>query len=215
MCYISRAAETETERVYERERGKTERQRAIASCWSVSQKRSAAQRVALFFLPWQHWQFRQKTMAKPSCKRKRKEKKMKKTIRDAIRKIWEILGANKEWVPVCVCECVLLLYFIEIDILGCECICASILLLLYLVVSSPSAPLPSALSVSLSLSRTLCVCVCPVACSVLLASYSFACNGKINIENGKWELQTMQAWEYEEAAVIKIQLVSRLKQTHR
>jgi len=86
----------------------------------------------------------------------------------------------------------MLLYFIEIDILGYECICASILLLLYVV----------ALYVLLR-------------CSILLASYSFAaasllhiylllplplalplssastCNGKVNIENGKWELQTM------------------------
>lgn len=98
------------------------------------------------------------------------------------------------FVCVCVrvCVCVLLLYFIEIDILGCECICASILLLLYLVASSPHLPLP--------LSRTL-LPLLPL-CVLLRAPFfwhliRFACNGKINIENGKWELQTKAAEEEE------------------
>lgn len=78
----------------------------------------SAANIALFFLPWQHWQIRQKTMAK-----------QKKNV--AIKKYEKFFLSLSHTLSPTLSLCWLVLYFIEIDFLGCECICASILLLLY------------------------------------------------------------------------------------
>lgn len=149
----------------------------------------SAANIALFFLPWQHWQIRQKTMAKP--KEKCCDKKYEKFLLPPL--LVRHLCRTLLFALFCT-VLALLLYFIEIDFLGCECICASILLLLYgmLYIHISLAQSPHCL---FSILWQLFLLILLLHFLFVVSFLFFACcNGKINIENGKWELQTMDSW---------------------